>query len=120
MQGSHSALTGPAITMTEAAGLIGEMVGKRPSSATVWRWAMKGVRGVRLESLRVGGTLYTTRAWVLEFLAASQSSAVKVGPREVDARCSPRNITVAGPRVRQASRDHAKQSLDRLCNPLRK
>lgn len=120
MQGSHSALTGPALTMTEAAGLIGEMSGKRPSSATVWRWATKGVRGVRLESLRVGGTLYTTQTWVHEFLLASQRSAIKVGPRGIDVRHSPREISAVPAVIRQASRDHAKQSLDGFCNPLRK
>ena len=28
--------------------------------STVWRWALKGVRGVRLEVVRVGGTLCTS------------------------------------------------------------
>jgi len=31
--------------------------GKKPHIATIYRWAMRGCRGVKLETLRVGGTL---------------------------------------------------------------
>lgn len=34
--------------------------GKRPHAATMFRWAQKGVRGVTLETIRVGGTLCTS------------------------------------------------------------
>lgn len=29
--------------------------------STVWRWHRKGVRGIRLEALRLGGFFYTSR-----------------------------------------------------------
>ncbi|WP_390622211.1 DUF1580 domain-containing protein [Tautonia marina] len=35
--------------------------GRKVHTSTVWRWAMKGYRGTRLETLRVGGTLCTSR-----------------------------------------------------------
>lgn len=34
--------------------------GKKPHVATLYRWAMRGCRGVKLETLRVGGTLCTS------------------------------------------------------------
>jgi len=41
----------------------------QPSVQTVWRWAMKGVRGVQLESRLIGGRRYTSREAVDRFLA---------------------------------------------------
>jgi hypothetical protein len=41
--------------------------GKKLNQATVFRWANSGVRGTRLESIRFGGTLCTTRGALLEF-----------------------------------------------------
>jgi hypothetical protein len=41
--------------------------GKRLNQATVFRWANPGVRGVRLETIRFGGTLCTTQSALLEF-----------------------------------------------------
>jgi hypothetical protein len=35
--------------------------GTRPDLATVYRWASQGVRGIVLETERVGGKVYTTR-----------------------------------------------------------
>lgn len=34
--------------------------GSRPHVATVYRWAQRGVRGVRLETLQIGGTMCTS------------------------------------------------------------
>jgi len=34
--------------------------GKKPHVATLYRWAMGGCRGVKLETIRVGGTLCTS------------------------------------------------------------
>jgi len=34
--------------------------GKKPHIATFYRWAMRGCRGIKLETIRVGGTLCTS------------------------------------------------------------
>jgi len=44
--------------------------GKKPAFSTIWRWAMRGVNGARLETVRVGSTLCTTRAAVERFIEA--------------------------------------------------
>jgi hypothetical protein len=46
-----------------------------PHVATVHRWAGNGVRGVKLEVIRVGGQRFTSREAVARFLAALNSSA---------------------------------------------
>jgi hypothetical protein len=43
--------------------------GKRVHVATVYRWAGRGVRGERLATFRVGGTLCTTPDLLAAFLA---------------------------------------------------
>jgi hypothetical protein len=39
----------------------------RLAVSTVWRWALRGRNGVRLEMVRVGGCLCTTEAALMEF-----------------------------------------------------
>jgi hypothetical protein len=41
--------------------------GKRPHFSTLYRWALKGFRGVRLETIRIGGTLCTSKEALQRF-----------------------------------------------------
>jgi len=41
--------------------------GRRPHVATFYRWATTGIRGVKLEVIRVGGTLCTSTEAVQRF-----------------------------------------------------
>ena len=45
---------------------------QRVSSSTVWRWTMRGLRGVRLETYSIGGRRFTTREAFDRFIVASQ------------------------------------------------
>lgn len=47
-----------------------EATGYRPSHASCWRWTKKGVNGVRLETVRVGSRVKTSRSAVMRFVAA--------------------------------------------------
>ncbi|QDU56163.1 DUF1580 domain-containing protein [Aeoliella mucimassa] len=42
---------------------------------TVWRWAQRGVRGVRLESFNEGGKRYTTREAHARFVEGTTAAA---------------------------------------------
>jgi hypothetical protein len=42
--------------------------GKAINFSTVWRWATGGIRGVRLETVRIGSTLCTTDAAIKRFI----------------------------------------------------
>lgn len=55
------------VTFTEAAKICPTLNGKRPSTVTIWRWATKGVRGVRLEHVRVGRRMVTTEEAINTF-----------------------------------------------------
>jgi hypothetical protein len=51
------------VTLRQAARLLPKRRGgKRAHASTVWRWATAGLRGKRLEVLRVGGIAYTSEA----------------------------------------------------------
>ena len=43
--------------------------GRRVAPSTIYRWASRGVRGVQLEVLRVGGVLKTTESALRRFAA---------------------------------------------------
>lgn len=49
--------------------------GKSLHPSTIFRWASAGVRGVKLETIRVGGVLYTSREAIQRF-----SDALTAGP----------------------------------------
>ena len=45
----------------------------RPSPAVVCRWHLRGANGTRLETLKIAGRLYTTRAELRRFLQAQHT-----------------------------------------------
>src|SRR5437016_5027474 len=56
--------------------------GRKLNVATVYRWAQQGVRGVRLEVVRVGGTLCTSRAALLDFFRRAAANGNGGHPAE--------------------------------------
>ena len=74
------------ITLADAAALIPRRRMGRPAHpSTLFRWADAGLRGIRLETIQVGGTKCTSRAALFRFFAALDS-----GTRPTD-REGPRN-----------------------------
>lgn len=55
------------LTFADAARELPTRNGKRVSVSTIWRWAMKGCAGVRLESFQYGGSLATSREALQRF-----------------------------------------------------
>ena len=49
------------LSLTDAAKALPPIDGKRPHISTIWRWCRRGVRGVRLEYVRLGHRVCTTR-----------------------------------------------------------
>jgi hypothetical protein len=54
------------MTMTQAS----KEIPGRPALSTLWRWANKGCRGIKLDTLMVGGTRYTSTRAVQQFFEA--------------------------------------------------
>ena len=74
--------------------IIKARLGKRISPATLWRWRLKGVNGVRLECLRLGGCWVTSDAAFTSFLRAQTENvlAASAGPPEAPRERSPEKI----------------------------
>jgi hypothetical protein len=75
------------ISLAAAARRLPKLRAGRPvSPATIWRWASHGLRGVRLETARVGGTTVTSPAALRAFFAAlgdrSESPIVPASVRD--------------------------------------
>lgn len=60
--------------------------GQRPHVATLYRWATRGVRGVQLETIRVGGTLCTSLEALQRFCERCSDPSASVSMRTTTAR----------------------------------
>ena len=60
-----------AVPISEA----GKLVPGRPATSTLWRWAKKGCRGVRLETFSVGSRRYVTREAIARFIEQTTAAA---------------------------------------------
>lgn len=83
------------ITVGQLAKRLPSIQGARPNQSTIWRWMHKGIRGVRLETIAVGGRTCTT--WKA-YLAFANAIAGGRGPTPSSATVSPRTVK----RVRNA------------------
>ena len=63
-------LTEHVISMSQAAREV--PTNPRPNPATIWRWAKKGINGVKLESVNVGSRIFTSSQALTRFLEATQ------------------------------------------------
>jgi len=89
------------LSLTEAAKrLPGRAGGKRPHVSTLYRWVLKGVRGVRLEALPMGGTLYTSAEALQRFFAALAR-----------ARGAVTSAPTANPRIEAVERELARHGI---------
>ncbi len=67
-------------------GVLATRLGRKVSSRTLWRWATRGVRGVKLEARRLGRCWYSSVEAVDRFgaalaeLGAESRSSVQVDP----------------------------------------
>ena len=57
--------------------------GKRLHISAVYRWSLRGIRGVRLETVKVGGTTYTSREAIQRFserMSGTEPAAQLINP----------------------------------------
>ena len=70
------------ISLTEAAKILPiRRAGKRPHVATLHRWASRGLHGVQLDTIQVGGTRCTSVAALQRFFDALSAPTSTVAPR---------------------------------------
>lgn len=64
------------LTFKEAAASLPQLRGRKVHVGTVYRWSSRGLRGVRLETIRIGGTVCTSREALQRFFARLSGDAV--------------------------------------------
>lgn len=73
---SQALLCEDPISLSEASAYLPGLDGKKPSTCTLWRWSTKGVHGVRLETVRLGRRIFTSRQALGRFASAAQAAAI--------------------------------------------
>lgn len=77
------------LTLSEAARSLPLVSGRHPHVCSVWRWCRKGLKGVRLEYVRVGQKICTSQEALNRFvceLAAADEISVNTGVRAIRQR----------------------------------
>ena len=110
----------PVMTFTEAASWCECRFGRRPNVATIWRWAVKGVKGVRLQTISLGRYRYTTEAALERFIDQMSSATLETNatagvsrqatPSQQDSQFMSRELAAAR-RRREIEKTKAKEFL---------
>lgn len=58
------------ITLQDARRELIPLLGKRPDKTTVYRWCLRGVGGVKLEHVRLGNRILTSRQALNRFITS--------------------------------------------------
>lgn len=64
------------LTLTEARTELFRTVGRRPDKATLTRWVHRGVGGTRLDAVRLGNQLFTSRQALTRFLEERTAKSI--------------------------------------------
>ncbi len=73
-------------TLSEVAGKLPRLGGRKIHTSTLWRWASRGLRGVRLEHVRLGGRIITSLEAVQRFSESLSDADVPVRPPNASAK----------------------------------
>lgn len=94
------------VRLTAASKVFADMMpegrgGSRTHTSTWFRWALNGCRGVRLETVRCGAALCTTREAVLRFFShlsnpAKVPTSTSPAQRKHQSEKADRELTAAG------------------------
>jgi hypothetical protein len=84
------------VTLTEATRhLPRRRMGKRPATQTIYRWAQRGCRGVRLETIQVGGTKCTSLEALQRFCERLSGLSANTVPPDSGSRRRQRQVESA-------------------------
>lgn len=110
------------MSLHEAAAYIGKLTGSpNPNISTLWRWCLKGCKGVKLDSICIGSKRYVTVSAIARFIEARSRTESPATPAPTAVNPTPQ----ASPYVeRHATRrrdeiEAARRSLDKLTGTSR-
>lgn len=69
-------LTEDVLTLTQARVEIYRITGKRPDKATLSRWIHRGVGGIKLDAIRLGVHLFTSKQALNRFIVARSERSI--------------------------------------------
>jgi hypothetical protein len=103
------------LSLPDAASYIGRLTGAaKPNVTTVWRWCLKGCKGVKLESICIGGKRYVTVSAIERFIEArSVPGASESTPPAASTPRAPRHVERL-PARRREEIEAARRRLDKL------
>ena len=106
------------VTLCEAAKLLPLLNAKRISSNAIWRWCRKGVSGIHLEHVRIGGRIFTSPDALNRFVnALAEADVSRLNPAPKPAAPAPTRGRRERPRrsAAEAAEQHrlACEELDR-------
>ena len=70
----YKVLAEEVVTLREARNELFRVTGRRPDKTTIYRWALRGVGGTKLETVRIGNRLLTSKQALTRFIAARSAS----------------------------------------------
>jgi hypothetical protein len=91
------------LTFSEAAKALPRINGSRPHASTIWRWAKRGLDGVKLETRRVGGRAVTSKQALERFTEAL--AGVETTTRERNTSPKPRSPKRRADEIARAERE---------------
>lgn len=69
-------LTEDILTITDARKEIASITGQRPDLSTMTRWIHRGVGGTKLEAVRIGRQLITSRQAITRFIETRTANSI--------------------------------------------
>ncbi len=96
------------LSLSDASRALPPIDGKRPHVSTLWRWCKRGIRGVRLEYVRLGHRICTSQEALGRFaqrLADEDQTTAKVFPLASRARRHQRTDSTRARGIRRAQTD---------------
>lgn len=69
-------LTEDVLTLAQARAELRQITGKRPDKATMCRWIHRGAGGVKLDAVRLGCQLLTSRQALTRFIQARTAKSI--------------------------------------------
>ena len=102
------------MSLPDAAAYLDRITGQKPHVSTLWRWCLKGCKGVRLDSICIGGKRFVTAAAIDQFIDASTRRRPNGQPYPPAASPKPPAHVMRHNDRRRAQIEAARRRLDEL------
>jgi len=102
------------MSLPTAATYLGGLTGQKPHVSTLWRWCLKGCRGVQLKSICIGGKRFVTPSAIRSFIDNSTSKQTPAATEVVTITPDASPYVVRHNERRRAEIESARLKLDEL------